>query len=492
MLTNCPERVFLQIGDDCPRDADFEALKHVTWCAHSAGGGDIEYLRADAVAAAVFKVLADVEALACARNAPELAGFEMALEEVRARLGTSELQLTEMLGEQATARESQAVIAAYLSHASAQVLPSGPEILKALWGGSTEPSAEEVGDPVDSGPGPQAEPMELTNDDVLTIFANTRGTTASDYLLKVAKSIIERSPSAETPVDSLTWAAVARALLASEGASASELIHGAAKHAAFPSKCPITRRDFFMVLEHPELGLLPTYGGPLDSYTIPEMEGEPTEELHERSLFVHRYDHDRGEWVDDESINLRVIEESVLHELQQTAPISCCKGHEANAAATSESIPAQRANAEALQKLFEIFGVGPAARTLPILLANAANAQRRSLCLAAVERAFFTVESESDEGTDEPGEECQLNWGAEPEAYIEQFRSELQHLIAKTLATRRNNAASLEALDIPGLRSAIRMFTPNMRDWIGKVLDRLEAVDKGDADWATVRSGSEA
>lgn len=82
--------------------------------------------------------------------------------------------------------------------------------------------------------------------------------------------------------------------------------------------------------------------------------------------------------------------------------------------------------------------------------------------------------------------------GAEPEAYIEQFRSELQHLIAKTLATRRNNAASLEALDIPGLRSAIRMFTPNMRDWIGKVLDRLEAVDKGDADWATVRSGSEA
>ena len=245
MLTNCPERVFLQIGDDCPDDANFEALKGVTWCARGVAGNDIEYLRADAVAAAVFKVLADVEALARARNAPHLAGLEMALDEVRTRLGTSELRLTKMLGEQAAVRESQAVISAYLAHASTQVLPSGPEMLKALWGDGTEPVAEEEGALRETGSRPQVAPVEPANG----------------------------------------------------GTSTSELVHGAAKLAGFPAKCPITHRDFFMVLEHPELGLIPTYGGPLDSYTMPEMEGRPDDEFHERSLFVHRYDHDRGEWV---------------------------------------------------------------------------------------------------------------------------------------------------------------------------------------------------
>ena len=38
----------------------------------------------------------------------------------------------------------------------------------------------------------------------------------------------------------------------------------------WPDKCPITRRDFFM-----EIDGVPTYGGPYDSYTIPEMEGTP-------------------------------------------------------------------------------------------------------------------------------------------------------------------------------------------------------------------------
>lgn len=492
MLTNCPERVFLQIGEDCPDDANFKDLEGVTWCAHGVEDNDIEYFRADAVSAAVFKVLADVERSADARHDPHLASFKMALEEVRTRLGTSELQLTETLSEQATARESQAVILAYLAQASAQVIPSGPEMMKALWGSHIDSSKEGVGESTESGPGPQAESMDLTNDDILTIFANTRGTTASDYLLKVAKRIIELSPSPRTPVDSLTWSTVARALLASEGRSASDFIHGTAKLAAFPTKCPITHRDFFMVLEHPELGLLPTYGGPFDSYTIPEMEGAPTDEIHERGLFVHRYDHDRGHWVDDESINLRVIDESALYEMQQAAIDCGDKGQDANAVTTPATVRGQRANAEALQKLFDIFGVGSAARTLPVLLTNVANAHRRSTCLAAVEREFFTVGSESVDGTDEPGEECHLNWGAEPEAYADQFRSELQRLVAQTIATQQRNSASLVELDIPGLRSAIRMLTPNMRDWIGKALDRLEAGGVAEAASATSASSSSA
>lgn len=87
--------------------------------------------------------------------------------------------------------------------------------------------------------------------------------------------------------------------------------------ASFPDKCPITRRPFFMVLEHPELGLVPTYGGPYDSYTIPHMEGQPDQLFHERELACHRYDHDLGSWhADEEGIPLRIVNEDVLNELQ--------------------------------------------------------------------------------------------------------------------------------------------------------------------------------
>lgn len=82
----------------------------------------------------------------------------------------------------------------------------------------------------------------------------------------------------------------------------------------WPDKCPITRRDFFM-----EIDGVPTYGGPYDSYTIPEMSGEANQPFHERELFVRRYDHDRGGWVEDEFIPLRVIHEDVLMELEEAA-----------------------------------------------------------------------------------------------------------------------------------------------------------------------------
>ncbi|MDY7841820.1 hypothetical protein UXA24_12660 [Aeromonas caviae] len=78
----------------------------------------------------------------------------------------------------------------------------------------------------------------------------------------------------------------------------------------WPDKCPITRRNFFM-----EIDGVPTYGGPYDSYTIPEMLGTPEQPWHERELFVRRFDHDEGRWVDDEVISQRVIHDGVLDEL---------------------------------------------------------------------------------------------------------------------------------------------------------------------------------
>lgn len=58
-----------------------------------------------------------------------------------------------------------------------------------------------------------------------------------------------------------------------------------------PVRCPITRREYFMAIEHPERGWVATYGGPFDSFTIPE----PDEDGSFRS---ERFDHDAGDWVE--------------------------------------------------------------------------------------------------------------------------------------------------------------------------------------------------
>lgn len=47
-----------------------------------------------------------------------------------------------------------------------------------------------------------------------------------------------------------------------------------------------------MMLEHPDLGMIPTYGGPYDSYTIPEKDDE------DGTYSQYRYDHDEGGWWD--------------------------------------------------------------------------------------------------------------------------------------------------------------------------------------------------
>lgn len=75
--------------------------------------------------------------------------------------------------------------------------------------------------------------------------------------------------------------------------------------------CPFTKRPYFMHLEHQELGRVPTYGGPFDSYTIPA----PDDDEH---LRCERFDHDAGNWVEGgEPTGLLVISERELSRLAQ-------------------------------------------------------------------------------------------------------------------------------------------------------------------------------
>lgn len=88
-----------------------------------------------------------------------------------------------------------------------------------------------------------------------------------------------------------------------------------------PDRCPITFRPFFMWIEHPEKGLVPTYGGPYDSYTIPEPDmpedGKKTE-FHDIEFYCERYDHDEGAWVDgSEDPGRRVIIQDRMVDLDE-------------------------------------------------------------------------------------------------------------------------------------------------------------------------------
>lgn len=69
-----------------------------------------------------------------------------------------------------------------------------------------------------------------------------------------------------------------------------------------PDVCPITGRRFFMWIEHPSLGYVPTYGGPFDSYTIPTRDSSG-------EFSCERYDHDFGGWVGGEFIGLYLIDD---------------------------------------------------------------------------------------------------------------------------------------------------------------------------------------
>jgi hypothetical protein len=77
----------------------------------------------------------------------------------------------------------------------------------------------------------------------------------------------------------------------------------------------------------------------------------------------------------------------------------------------------------ALDECYDEFGIGAKVRTPSTLLANIQNAFRRSNCLSAIEREFFTKIVKDEDGEDM--DECSLNWGSEPEKYVEQFRAAL-------------------------------------------------------------------
>lgn len=59
-----------------------------------------------------------------------------------------------------------------------------------------------------------------------------------------------------------------------------------------PAHCPVTGRPFFMILEGEDGEEFATYGGPFDSYTIPEWNEE------DKEFRSDRYDHDAGNWVE--------------------------------------------------------------------------------------------------------------------------------------------------------------------------------------------------
>lgn len=80
-----------------------------------------------------------------------------------------------------------------------------------------------------------------------------------------------------------------------------------------PDVCPITGRRFFMWIEHSELGYVPTYGGPFDSYTIPSRDSDG-------EFCCERFDHDLGDWREGECGGLYLIdddEQCRVHELEQ-------------------------------------------------------------------------------------------------------------------------------------------------------------------------------
>ncbi len=48
-MKNIPNKIYLQIGEETPKDADFEELDEVTWCADKINPNDFEYVKMDKV-----------------------------------------------------------------------------------------------------------------------------------------------------------------------------------------------------------------------------------------------------------------------------------------------------------------------------------------------------------------------------------------------------------------------------------------------------------
>lgn len=90
-----------------------------------------------------------------------------------------------------------------------------------------------------------------------------------------------------------------------------------------PAMCPITFARFFMWIEHPDRGWVPTYGGPFDSYTIPEPECDGRDGPLVRTDVEYRqerFDHDEGAWRESEGVDIRTITDESLMEIKACLP----------------------------------------------------------------------------------------------------------------------------------------------------------------------------
>lgn len=99
---------------------------------------------------------------------------------------------------------------------------------------------------------------------------------------------------------------------------------------------------------------------------------------------------------------------------------------------TKDAVPTQTLaeQAETLQRVYDLVGMGALARTPSILLTNLENMKRRSDCLSGIEQ-LFTYEVPDDDMPDEMTDECDLNWGQGRAEYVETFKAALPAFIAR-------------------------------------------------------------
>jgi hypothetical protein len=154
------------------------------------------------------------------------------------------------------------------------------------------------------------------------------------------------------------------------------------------------------------------------------------------------------EYSDSRRASLRVWADEV-----EAASLPCTRSHpHENMSAECERLTAiarennevaslPQGDVEGLSAVYDEFGIGALAREPHILLENVRNVHRRERCLSAIEREFFTIETppDPDEGDEEPGEECLLNWGADPAEYVEQFRDALASRLAAPASNQQGS-----------------------------------------------------
>lgn len=65
-MKNLPERIYLNIGDECPDDVDFRELSEVTWSEERVSDNDIQYQRQSEWISVEDKIPPSTTVLLCA------------------------------------------------------------------------------------------------------------------------------------------------------------------------------------------------------------------------------------------------------------------------------------------------------------------------------------------------------------------------------------------------------------------------------------------